>query len=100
MQPYGMPATTVVYTQNQSFTGKAVVAYLLYFLGYVPGLIFNIMFLNEANRVQKETGRTPSGVGCLWATLIASVAPLVFFGFIFFVVILGAIAAAGSGGGH
>src|SRR5215469_455613 len=76
MQPYGQPQPQVIYTQNQSFTGKAVIAYLLYFLGYVPGLIFNIMFINEANRVQKETGRTPSGVGCLWATLIASILPL------------------------
>jgi hypothetical protein len=100
MKPYGMPGATVIYTQNQSFTGKAVIAYLLYFLGYIPGLIFNIMFLVEANRVQKETGRSPSGVGCLWATLIASIAPLAVFGFIFIVVILGAIAAAGAGGGH
>lgn len=68
-----------VYFRNMSFTGKAVVAFLLYWLGYVPGLIFNIMFLNEANNVKKEIGRTPEGMGCLWATLIASLAPLVLF---------------------
>jgi hypothetical protein len=59
------------------------------------------MFINEANRVQKETGRTPSGVGCLWATLIASIVPLIVVGFCAFYVIAAIIAAgAGAGSGH
>ena len=59
---YGVPSQSV-YFQNVSFTGKAVVAFLLYFLGYIPGLIFNILFLNEAHRVGNETGKAPAGVG-------------------------------------
>lgn len=94
MQP--MPQQTLYY-QNQSFTGKAVVAFLLYWLGYIPGLIFNIMFLNEARRVQNETGRTPSGYGCLWATLIGSILPaLLFIAFCVVPLILSAIGAAGG----
>lgn len=67
------------YTRSSSFTNKAVIAFLLYFLGWVPGLIFNIMYLNEANNVRKELGRDPEGIGCLWATLIGSLAPLAVF---------------------
>jgi hypothetical protein len=66
----------VVSIRNQSFTSKAVIAFLLYFLFYIPGLIVNIMFISQANRVRKETGQTPSGIGCLWATLIVSIIPL------------------------
>ena len=69
----------IVYYQNQSFTGKAVVAFLLYWVGYLPGLIFNIMFINEAGHVKDETGRTPDGYGCLWATLIGSLLPALLF---------------------
>jgi hypothetical protein len=75
---YAAPVQTT-YVRNMSFTGKAVGAFLLYFLGYIPGLIFNIVFLNEANNVKKEIGRTPEGMGCLWATLIGSLVPLVLF---------------------
>lgn len=77
--PRYSPQTQVMYYQNQSFTGKAVAAFLLYWLGYIPGLIFNIMFLMEARRVETETGRTPSGYGCLWATLIGSLIPAALF---------------------
>lgn len=80
------PMMTTTYTRNMSFTGKAVIAFLLYFLGYIPGLIFNVMFLNEANNVGKEIGRTPEGTGCLWATLIGSLVPLL--GFLAFCVLL------------
>jgi hypothetical protein len=84
-----------MYFQNQSFTTRAVIAFLLYWVGYVPGLIFNIMFLMEAQRVQRETGRTPSGYGCLWATLIGSLVPAgLFISFCFLVMML---SAAGGG---
>lgn len=95
LPPQPMPPQTVYY-QNQSFTGKAVVAFLLYWLGYVPGLIFNIMFLNEARRVQNETGRTPAGYGCLWTTLIVSIVPALLFLMFCFLTVLPAILVGGS----
>lgn len=86
-----------MYYQNQSFTGKAVAAFLLYWLGYIPGLIFNIMFLMEARRVEAETGRTPSGYGCLWATLIGSLIPAALFvSFCLLVMISSSLAGAPS----
>ncbi len=93
---YQAPQSQSVYFQNQSFTTKAVIAFLLYWLGYVPGLTFNIMFLMEAHRVQRETQRTPSGLGCLWATLVGGLIPLIGFGFVVFLIIIGMIAAAGA----
>ena len=96
---YPAPQPVNVYFQNQSFTNKAVIAFLLYWLGYVPGLIFNVMFLIEAHRVEGETGRTPSGYGCLWATLIGSLLPAALFvGLCFFLFL--AMAASGAGGGN
>lgn len=75
-QVYPVQEPKVIATQSQRFTGKAAMALLLYFLFYVPGLIANIMFISQANRVRKETGQTPSGIGCLWATLIVSIISL------------------------
>lgn len=91
---YPSPQPQNVYFQNQSFTNKAVIAFLLYWVGYVPGLIFNIMYLMEARRVEGETGRTPSGYGCLWATLIGSLVPAALLLMVCFLL----FAAAASGG--
>ena len=98
-QLYPAQPPKVISTWNQSFTGKAVIAFLLYFLFYIPGLIANIMFIAQANRVRKETGRTPSGVGCLWATLVVSIIPLGTVLAIMALFILQLISSAGSGGG-
>jgi len=42
---------------------------VLYCVLWVPGLIANIVFLREANAVQRETGVAPAGRGCLIAQL-------------------------------
>jgi hypothetical protein len=98
-QRYPAQQPKVSSTRNQSFTGKAVIALLLYFLFYIPGLIVNIMFISQANRVRKETGQTPSGIGCLWATLVVSIIPLAAVLVIVTLFILQLISSAGSGGG-
>ena len=69
--------------QPPSFTTKAVVTFLIYFIFWLPGLIVNILFLNEAKTEEGRWGQSLSGVGCLsfmlWAQ-IAVVALFVFFG--------------------
>lgn len=64
-----------------SYTGKAVVVVLLYFCGYLPGLICNIIFLIEALRTKKHYGRVPQGMGLLTILLLLSmtVIPLLAF---------------------
>jgi hypothetical protein len=50
---------------GSSFTGKAVITLVLYWIFYVPGLIANILFYKEAREVKRVTGRAPQGMGCL-----------------------------------
>jgi hypothetical protein len=55
----------VALAAQQSFVGKAFICWFLYWLLYLPGLVMNIAWLSEANRVKKLTGQAPSGTGCL-----------------------------------
>ncbi len=55
---------------SKSFTTPAIFTLILYFFGWVPGLIANIVYFNEANAIQKRTGKEPEGKGCLLALLI------------------------------
>lgn len=58
--------------QMKDFTTPAVVTFFLYLLFFIPGLIVNIMYLNEAGRIKKIAGRQPTGMGCLQALLIVN----------------------------
>lgn len=55
---------------TKSYVGVAFLTWFLYWLLYLPGLIMNIVYLQEANRIKQATGVTPSGKGCLDALLI------------------------------
>jgi len=56
---------------NKSFVGKAWLTWALYYFGVgVVGLIFNIVYLREANKVQDITGQSPPGKGCLVSLLV------------------------------
>jgi hypothetical protein len=58
--------------EPQSFTIKAVIVLALYWVFWIPGLIANILFLNEARSVAKRTQVRPDGIGCLWWLMIAN----------------------------
>lgn len=64
---------------SKSFVGPALAVLVLYWFCYIPGLIFNLMWFNEANRIRKVTGRDPAGMGCLTIMLFAGFIPLVVF---------------------
>jgi hypothetical protein len=55
---------------SRSFTGSAVLTLVLYLFLWLPGLIANIVFLKEANKVEQLTGKAPEGKGCLLAMLV------------------------------
>ena len=57
----------------KSYIGASMGLFLFYFFFWIPGIIFNIMYINEANRIQKETGQTPAGVGCLYIMLLPNI---------------------------
>jgi len=61
------------YAMTKSFVGKAWLTWALYIFGVgIVGFIFNIIYLNEANRVQRITGHTPPGKGCLIYLLVVN----------------------------
>lgn len=63
--------------RNRSFTGTAVLVFLLYWFFWIPGFIVNIISYNEAKRVQRVAGQSPAGLGCLTAMLILAVISIV-----------------------
>jgi len=60
---------------NKSFTGKAFLALLLYYIGFwFLGFISNIIFLSDANRTKRLIGSNPPGYGCLTTLLVVHIA--------------------------
>jgi hypothetical protein len=55
---------------NKSYVGASITTFVAYIFFWLPGLIFNIMYLNDARQAQKVAGRSLPGVGCLWFMLI------------------------------
>jgi hypothetical protein len=54
---------------NRSFTNAAILTLVLYFVLWIPGLIANVVYLLESMKVQRITGESPEGQGCLVAML-------------------------------
>ena len=58
----------------KSYTGSAVLVFVLYWLFWFPGLIVNFIFMQEAKRTEKIAGRSLPGTGCLvlmfWLNII------------------------------
>jgi hypothetical protein len=52
---------------DRSFTTPAVITLVLYLVLWLPGFIANFFYLQEANKIQRLTGRAPEGKGCLVA---------------------------------
>lgn len=67
---------------QKSFVGAAVVVFFLYWLFYLPGLIFNYIWIKDAEKVKKAAGTSPSGLGCLYVMFIIGLIPLILFFFI------------------
>jgi hypothetical protein len=63
---------------RRSYTLQAVIALIMYTLFWIPGLVLNIVFLNQANKDQGETGKAPEGKGCLvWLLWVFGILPVV-----------------------
>lgn len=62
--------------RTKSYIAPAVLVCYLYALGYVPGLIVNIMYMNEARHMEQIAGERLPGAGCLatlmWAGLLVA----------------------------
>ena len=79
----------------KSYTTPAILALVLYFLLWIPGLIANIVYLLEATKTKQVTGKTPDGYGCLLALLcFVAVAPVLFGLIVAFIILISALAAS------
>lgn len=63
------PARPQAPTTPPSFHGEAFLVLLMYWFGYLPGLIINLYFLDKANAYYRATGHQAGGAGCLRAML-------------------------------
>ncbi len=69
-----------VYAFMPSYSGNAFLAFVLYFFGYLPGLVVNIALLLSALDTRDRFGRSPEGLGCLFTLLLLfTVGPVVLF---------------------
>ncbi|MEW5945296.1 MAG: hypothetical protein AB1742_03775 [bacterium] len=71
----------------KSYTGAAVLVFVLYWFFWLPGLIVNYIYMKEAERMEKLAGQRLPGTGCLtvmFAFGIAVTAISVFIGIVIF----------------
>ncbi len=69
-QQYPQPQVVQVQIQPEtSYTTPAVLILILYWLGWLPGFVANIIFLVLANGTKRRIGRRPDGYGCLIALM-------------------------------
>lgn len=59
--------------RQKSYVGPAIITWIAYGFFWLPGIIFNLMYLSEANKMQKKAGESLPGVWCLWVLLISNV---------------------------
>lgn len=96
-QPPGPSDALVAAAQMKDFTSSAILTFFLYLLLFVPGLIFNIMYLREAERIRKLAGRAPTGMGCLQILFVVNLSILMIVFIVFCVLpLFGAALVGGS----
>jgi hypothetical protein len=59
---------------NKSYVSSAVITFIAYMIFWIPGLIFNVMYINDARKSQQVAGHSLPGVGCLYVLLIVNIA--------------------------
>ena len=71
---FATDAVTAVVGKNYTF--HAIAALVAYTFMWIPGLVLNIVFLNNANRDQRANGKAPEGKGCLmWLLWVFGIIP-------------------------
>ena len=63
-----------VAAQMKSYTGPAILIFILYWLFYLPGLIANYIYYREAKHMERVAGHGLPGVGCLALMLWLNIA--------------------------
>ncbi len=83
----------------KSYTGSAVLVLILYLVFWLPGFIVNIIFMNEAKKMEKVAGQGLPGTGCLvflfWFNIVG-----IIIGFILWLAAFGGLAILGLTSGN
>ena len=71
--------------RTKSYTGAAVLTFVLYWLLWLPGFIVNVIYYREAKRMERVAGQNLPGVGCLsimfwWQIVMLALVALLIFG--------------------
>lgn len=72
---------------TKSYTTSAVIVFLLYWLFWLPGLIFNLVYLRDARRMERLAGTSLPGAGCLTIMLAVNLIGLVLVGVIGYILL-------------
>jgi len=60
---------------SRSYYSPALITLALYWiLFWIGGLLANIVYLNSAYNTKRISGKSPEGLGCLWALILFHVA--------------------------
>jgi hypothetical protein len=70
---------------GRSYTTSAIITLVLYFVCWLPGLIANLVYWNEAKKTEQLIGRAPEGKGCLTTMLVVFIVVPVALFFLFLV---------------
>ena len=57
---------------NKSYVTAAIITFVAYIFFWLPGVIFNVMYINDARRSQQAAGHSLPGVGCLYFLLVVN----------------------------
>jgi len=64
---------------TRSYTTPAIITLVLYFVMWLPGFIANVVYWREATNIERISGRSPEGKGCLTVMLwVFSIIPFLF----------------------
>jgi CDP-diglyceride synthetase len=85
----------VTTARMKSYTGNAVLTFILYWFFWLPGLIVNYMFYSEAKRMERTAGQSLPGVGCLSIMLFLNAIVLV-LGLLLICIMLVGLMASGA----
>ncbi len=89
-----------MYRPEKSYMGESLLTLVLYWVGFFPGLIANILFLNNANR-DERMGLLVRNKGCLqvllWVNIIGGVLGCIVLGIL---MATGTLAAILSNAGY
>ena len=62
--------------RSKSYTGKAILTFILYMFFWIPGFIANVIFYEESRSMSKIAGKELPGTGCLGGMLVIQLAAI------------------------